>query len=399
MAKISYETHFKSTRPDGRHVSSLAAYMEKLRHMQPKLSLPKTLTVEEYEVWREKVKIKYRELLHMPEFTKQPKPIKLSSVKRDTYTVEKWELYPDDYEAVPFLVLIPDGASTQNKVPGVICIPGSTQSKEMLSGEPMLDPPNCQFVKFPERNQMARYMVKNGMVAFAFDNVAIAERGLPVTDHERDIYNSYSRSQLCHGYLHGGFSYPGMSTFHILCLLQNMDVFEYVDRDRLAVSGHSLGTEPAMALGVLCDDIKAVIFNDFLHNDRIRFAATTESEEGNMNLKIGNWHIIPGYMQYFDFPDLCAAIAPKHLAFNEGGGIQYFKTVKRAYELLGVGDNLQITHYPIFSSGEKTIYEGDIPLYGLTHDEHFELTNCYPPDHSFREEPSIRLLKKCFGIY
>lgn len=398
MAKISYETHFKSTRPDGRHVSSLAAYMEKLRHMQPKLSLPQELTVEGYKIWQEQVKSKYRELLCMPEFTEQPKPVKLSSVKRDTYTVEKWELYPDDYEAVPFLVLIPDEASKENKVPGVICIPGSSHNKESLAGEPLLAPPNCRRDTFPERNHMAKYMAQNGMVAFAFDNVAIAECGLPVTDHEKDMYNGYSRTQLCHGYLHGGFCYPGMSTFHILCLLKDMDIFDFVDQDRLAVSGHSLGTEPAMALGVLCDEIKAVVFNDFLHNDRIRFAATTESEEGDMHLNIGNWHVIPGYMQYFDFPDLCAAIAPKYLAFNEGGGIQYLKTVQRAYDLLGAGDKLQITHYPIFASGEKQIHYEDIPLYGLTHDGHFEITNCYPPDHSFREEPSIRLLKKCFGL-
>ena len=39
-----------------------------------------------------------------------------------------------------------------------------------------------------------------------------------------------------------------------------------VDPERLAVMGHSLGSEPAMALGVLSDDIKAVVFNDFLSN-------------------------------------------------------------------------------------------------------------------------------------
>jgi len=56
--KISYETHFKSHRPDGRFASAMAAHMEWLRHNPPKLSLPEELTKESYELWRAKVKEK-----------------------------------------------------------------------------------------------------------------------------------------------------------------------------------------------------------------------------------------------------------------------------------------------------------------------------------------------------
>jgi len=50
MAKLSYETHFRSNRADGRFVCSLAAYMEKLRNTKPELSLPEELTPENTEL-------------------------------------------------------------------------------------------------------------------------------------------------------------------------------------------------------------------------------------------------------------------------------------------------------------------------------------------------------------
>ena len=395
---LSYETHFKSNRPDGRFVCSLAAYMEKLRRTKPELALPDELTPEIYEAWRSKVKAKYRELLLIPEITRQPDPVKLSSVEHDTYTAEKWEFYPDEYEAVPFLVLKPHTATDKNKVPGVICLPGSDHSKEFISGEPLLDSPNCRFKKYEDRNEMALYMVKNGMTAFAFDNVATAEVDVLISDEEAERCNYQSRSDLVYGYIHGGYCYPGMTTYHMLSFMQYLPMFDYVDRDKLAVSAHSLGTEGAMALGVLCDDIKAVVFNDYLHSDRDRFSSVTEVEDGTRGLSPGNWHLIPGFMRYFDFPDLCAAIAPKYIAFNEGGADEYFEKVKRAYSLLNAEDKLQITHYPKYADEKSRTNQGEVPKYGLTPRTYQEWCYCDAPDHSYRETPSINLLKKCFGL-
>ena len=41
---------------------------------------------------------------------------------------------------------------------------------------------------------------------------------------------------------------------------------------------------------------------------------------------------------------------------------------------------------------------GALPLYGLTEEAYFEHCSVDVPDHSFREEPSIRFLKKCFSM-
>ena len=114
MAKISYESHFKSQREDGRITVSIAAFAEKLRNSEPKLQLPDQLSKETFLAWLKEVKVKYREVLRIPEIISQPSPVRLWTEKRDGYSIEKWEFYPDEYMAVPFLVLIPDGAASMS---------------------------------------------------------------------------------------------------------------------------------------------------------------------------------------------------------------------------------------------------------------------------------------------
>ena len=398
MAKISYDTHFKSKRSDGRHVASIAAFTDMLRSTEPKLALPEELDRESFFTWQEKVKEKFRELLKIPEITPSEPPKMLYREKREGYTAEKWELYPNSYEAVPFLVLIPDCASEDNRVPGVICLHGSIHSKEFIADEPLLPPYNCRFEKYPDRNKMALYLVKNGMAAFVFDNPAIAELGLPTSSPTADEWNFHSRVEMVYGYLQAGICYPGISAYHVLSFLQYLSFFPFLDTERLAVCAHSLGTEAATAVALLSEDIKAIVFNDFLCSGRVRYASVTETEEGNMGMNIGIWHIIPGLWEYFDFPDLCAALAPRHLALNEGGADEWLDTVKKAYAATGSEDRLQISHYPKYSEEGARVHHGKIPRYGLTAEDFYDMSYCDAPDHSFREAPSVSLLKKAFGL-
>lgn len=391
---LSYNTHFKSQRPDGRLTSSLAAHMEQMRRTKPLLALPNEISPEEFPVWKKNVCEKIRELLLMPEFTEQPEPVRLSRVQCDGYAVEKWELYPDPISVVPFLVLIPDGVDRTHPAPGVICIPGSIHSKEFISGEPLIDRPACRFEKYPERNRMAKYMAEHGMVAFAFDNPETAECALDI-EREGD-YGSYSRSQMCFGYIQSGLCYAGISVFQKLCCIRFMKTLPFIDSSRIAVSSHSLGSLPALFLGLLSDDVKAVVFNDFVCDPRERYMSITEEPENRMTQNTGNWHEIPGLWKWFSHQDLLAALAPKYLACNEGGAERYLDTVRHGYALAGVPDRLQISEYPKYADVTNRTHPEALPKYRLSEEAYFE--HCYvdAADHSFREEPSIRCLKKCF---
>ena len=391
---LSYETHFKSDRKDGRFYSSWAAHMEMVRNTKPRLTLPENLTKEIYLKWQQDVKDKLRELLRMPEFTKQPAPKKLGSVKRDTYTVEKWEFYPDDYTAVPFLILIPDCATKENPAPGVMCFPGSTHSKEFFSDEPLLENPMCHFTTYPERNRMARYMAENGMVAFVFDNLETAETGL----HMDSAYGR-SRVQVCHGYLQTGHTYPGIAVFQKLCVLEFIKSLDYVDNDRLALCGHSLGSETALYLSLMCDDFKALIYNEMVQSERYYYMSVTEQDDSvKIAQNIGEWHTIPGIFNWFSLPDLCAAIAPKYIALDEGGCELWLDKIRNVYKLFDAEDKMSVSYYPAYADAKKRTYLKEHPKYGLSVDDYFRIQNADTPDHSFRKDPAIKVLKECFKL-
>lgn len=398
--KITYETHYRATRADGRHVSSMAALMARMRNTPAALTMLSGMSEVEFDSWRVTLKEKVAELLNVSFWEKeaegQPAPRLVSSVQREGYTVEKWECYPDPYTVVPFLALIPDSACEARPVPAVMCLPGSIFSKEFLAGEPLLDTPNCRFEKYPDRNRMALYMVKNGMAAFAFDSPEIAECSLEI---EREgNYGGTSRAQMCHGLLQMGLSYPAMSTMQKICALRFIKTLPYVDGSRIAVSAHSLGCDPAMYMGLLCDEISAIVFNDLVCDEYHRYFSTTEYDERAMSNNVGNWHVVPGLYGQLARPDVLAALAPKYLALNEGGAEFYLDRIREAYRIKGAEDRLQITHYPKYrdASSRSDIYEP--PMYGLSDETYFAYTNTDAPDHSFREQPSVALLKKAFNM-
>ena len=101
------------------------------------------------------------------------------------------------------------------------------------------------------------------MAAFVFDNPAIGECSL-MGDDGCGATQYHSRSQLCDGYLRWGWNYTGVSVFQKLRFMEHLRTLPYIDQGRVAVSSHSLGTETAIAFGLLCKDIRGIVFNDGL---------------------------------------------------------------------------------------------------------------------------------------
>ena len=389
---FSWEHDFKSHRADGRVTGTLGALYARLRDMTPLLAYKekKMQGPKRFREWQAEVKAKLEELLRMPTETQpQPDPVMLSRDARNGYHLEKWEFYPDRYSAVPVLILKPDGLT--QPVPGVFCLPGSAQPKEMLAGEPMPENPNCHNYKFPERNAQALHCVRHGYIAAAFDNpgtAEVAELGDSTTQT-----NDAVRVKLVEGYLEAGLTYVGVSVFQKMRFLQWFKKQRDVDSTRLAVMGHSLGTEAALALALLCDEFKALVFNDFLCDERLRYCALTEYESAKGN---GNWHHVPGIWNYFAFPDLLAALAPKYLALNEGGAEAWLDKVRASYKHAGASDRLLISAYPKYA--ETPPKHGAVPLYGLSQQTLYEeWCHVDVADHSFKKEPSMRLLEKAFA--
>ncbi len=393
---LTYEKNFKSDRPDGRFLSTTAAYLEMMRNTTPNLELPQDIDKNSFEEWQKSIKEKTAEYLRLQEKSEQPAPIMLSSFQRDGYRVEKWEFYPDDYCVVPFLALIPDSASKDNPVPGIMCFPGTHHSKELLADEPRIDHPNGHSGRFFERNKMAYHYVKAGYAAFAFDNPFFAECSLMTPPECGETHMNLAFGFASNNLAVAGLTYHGVSVFQKLCFMEHLYTLDYIDKDRIAVSGHSLGAQTAALLALFRDDIKAVVYNDFMCNDVNRLLAVTEHEDKLINI-INGIHIISGLANSHGYPEICAALAPKYLCINEGGVEEDLDVIRRAYTAAGFTDRLQISYYPCFSDPATRIDYGKLPKYGIDNDEFYEkYSHVDPNDHSFRLEPSLKLLKKCF---
>ncbi|MBO4511588.1 MAG: hypothetical protein J5746_02370, partial [Victivallales bacterium] len=362
---LTYEHDYKS-REDGRYPNMLGAYRAFILENEPKLAFNDSITKENYHKWQSDVKDKMRELLCMPEKTVMQTPIRIGTVQRDGYRVEKWEFYPGSFSAVSFLLLIPDCATKEHPAPAAICLPGSRTSKEILAGEAVPPHPNYQQKPYPERNCQARHLAKAGFVAAAFDNPCTCENSCmtPVSEnHTVDL----QRYTICHSLIQYGLSYPGISAYEKLCFLDWFKELPFVDSARLAAVAHSLGTDAALPLAVICDDIKAYVHNDFVCDERRRFIANTDVQpEDEGFFYRGLFHIVPGSWQYFAYQDLLAALVPKYLAMNEGGAEEFTNKILRAYAMMGVPSHAQLTHYPKFAAPESRTFHDNMPTHGLT---------------------------------
>ncbi len=290
--------------------------------------------------------------------------------------------------------MIHDCASAETPAPAVLCFTGSYGNKKFIAGEPQIEREACIVNRYPERNRMGQYYAENGMIAVCFDPLAMGELSLDLDDPHQGWE---SRISFAHGLLMEGHNYTGVSARNAFCFLEFLKTLPIVDNTRLAVSGHSLGTETTIFMAMASDDISAVVFNDMCSSMRDRYAATTEHETLKERAReTKNFHLIPGMTRYFDLKDLCAAVAPRPLAMNEGGPDEYLDDIRGVYAALDASENLQITHYPKYQDPATRTYHGEIPLYGLSEEDHYKWSYTDAPDHSFRKEPSLALLKRVF---
>lgn len=398
---VEKEKTLHSSRPDGRQVSTRGLVQSLIRNAHPQLAFDSKFTPEEFALWQLRVRSKLRELLHFPEVPPQPAPMKLWTKERKGYVLEKWEAYPEPGSVVPFLMLIPDGANREHPVPAVICVPGSSDTKENLAGEPPLHPsfePNGRSHdgwRHAQRNQQALQFVKAGMTAVAVDHPGNGElsdlaqyRG--TTSDDRDTISRYL--------IDVGRDYISLSAFQKLHILQWLRTQPFVDPARLAVSGHSLGTEPILAMAVLDPGIRAIVWNDFLCPNIERAKVTTKPNEKGVRPR-ANWlgHCIPGLWDWFDYPDLVAAFAPRPLILTEGGPTHSLELVRRAYEIAGSPNNVAIHYYPKYANPAAR-RDGVLIPEGLDESQWFEYANVDADRHYFKGYLAIPWLASQFQL-
>lgn len=372
------QAQITTDRQDGRFQSTRGTVQYMLKQMKPAYAFDPSFTPAEFKEWQSGLRTAMKELMHFPEIADLPAPVCIKTVQRDGYRVEKWESYPLPGSVVPYLVLIPDGVDPGHKAPAVLCIPGFGGSKEGLAGENEGD---YDLISFPaesvKKNAMALHYVKRGLVAVAVDNPSCAE----LSDNGHFDYLNTSRILL-----EMGWSYLGLSAYQDWNILSWMKELDFVNKDRLIVSGFSLGTEPLMVLGTLDPSIYAFVYNDFLCRTLERILVMTKPDpKGIRPFPNSIEHLIPGFLTQFDFPDLVAALAPRPVICTEGGLDRDFDLIRKAYEISGKPDYFTYYHYKKFADPKDRKQIEKVPE-GIDRDTYFNLVNVDPENHYFKEE-------------
>ncbi|OQA87325.1 MAG: Abhydrolase family protein [Lentisphaerae bacterium ADurb.Bin242] len=377
--------NFKSARPDGRFDRSLGFIYESLRRKEPKLSFDRVSSAAEFPAWRERVREKLRELLRMVPHP-QPEFVLLKEEKRDGYRLFHYEFYPEDLLAVPFLMLIPeDVIAGGRKVPAVICNPGSGAGMKSLAGEPDTRPN-----RYPGRNRQAWWYVKAGFIAVAIENPATAENSEP------GIPYGLTQLRFLSLLMKAGRTCQGFITEQRLMVLEFLKKHPLVDPGKLACSGLSLGCGGILYTTVLSDDVRAMIYNDFVCDGDARLFSVTEFPADPV-MAAG---FIPGASDWFAIqPDLTASIAPRPMLLAEGGAWKgNIEKIVRSYEMLDARENLSLNYYKKYADPASRKYDSvDLrKTTGLTGEDYLDYSYVDVSQHSFHPELAIPWLTKLF---
>lgn len=377
----------QSDRSDGKLLSTRAIVQNLLEQTPVALAFKESFTTEEFGEWQLKLRDKVKDLMKHPTIRGLPAAQKVSVAQREGYSIEKWEGYPLPNTVMTWFVLIPHSAMQQT--PAVLCIPGSGQTKEALAGEDPVVPKFKQQV-MPHKNNMAIHFVKEGLIAVVVDNPCTGE----ACDLEKIAPAYYDYETSARVLLEMGWSYLGYTSYLDLYVLNWMKNFKPIRKERIIVSGFSLGTEPLMVLGNLDPSIYAFVYNDFLCRTKERaIVLTCPDSKGYRRYPNSIRHLIPGFLNNFDFPDLVAALAPRPILFTEGGLDRDFNLIQQAYVLSGQQNHFTFYHYEKYGEPSKRSNLMSIPK-GQTIESYLDLVNVDPDQHYFKAEIVIPWIKK-----
>ncbi|MGG1519679.1 alpha/beta hydrolase family protein [Paenibacillus oryzisoli] len=269
-------------------------------------------------------------------------PVDLESEKCDGYTRERVELSAVPGVTFPAYILIPDGASSTNKLPGVIAVHGHGYGSRQIcgmrsDGSPDRGEPDLY-------NHFAVQLVKRGLIVMAPDVIGFGERRLRSEVEENpDAPSSCYRmaSQL----LMLGKTLTGLRVKETLSAVDYLAQRSEVDATKLGIAGFSGGSLISYIVAALDERIRASLL--------IGFPNTFEGSIMAVHHCLCNY--TPGILSQAELPDLMGLIAPRHLFLESGkddpifpaaGFMEAVHELQAIYEEEGARDHLGFDLFP-----------------------------------------------------
>jgi dienelactone hydrolase len=232
-----------------------------------------------------------------------PKLVKvLSKEDLGDYTLERFEFHNGVDMVVPGILLIPKGR--KGPAPAVVGLHGHGSSKESIC----TDPKSSQLI--------GPMLAKKGYVVAAIDGYFATGRVGKGPGGKLDKGAFPQEMSLFKLNLWLGRTLWGMMLRDEQCLLDYLQTRPEVDKDRIAVTGMSMGCTRAWWLAAIDDRPQAVV-------GVACFTRYTELiAHGNLR-KHGIYYFVPGVLKHFDTEAIYALVAPRpmlQLSGDQDGG-------------------------------------------------------------------------------
>jgi dienelactone hydrolase len=265
----------------------------------------------------------------------RPDPAKVKVVSKeehDGYTLERFEFHNGVDMVVPGILLIPK--VRKGPAPAILGLHGHGSSKESIC----TDAKSGQFI--------GPMLARRGYVVAAIDCYFNGERvgKGPAGKLENAAGQEATLFKL---FLLQGRTLWGMMLREEQCLIDYLETRPEVDRDRIAVTGMSMGCTRSWWLAAIDDRVKAVV-------GVACFTRYTELiAHGNLRMH-GIYYFVPGVFAHFDTEAIHALIAPRphlELSGDQDGGaptdgvVTLEKKLAAVYRLYGKDDNFRSVLY------------------------------------------------------
>jgi len=297
---------------------------------------------EDFIEWKSLI---YKKFIEIYDFKNIDKPtlknIKIESTENiDSNILTKFSAKAFDGDKIIFYELKPKDQF--ESLQAVFIIPGSGNQ----GAADVLDLDNKYKDYFYHKN-IGKKLVNEGYVVYVIENRGWGERTIDAGLHCNEV-NVYCSGNVLSRHLSN--SGKDLFTLQISDSLQVFDFIKnkkYVDSDNIAVMGLSLGGGIVQGMGIVQSDIKSiVIVSGLVSYD-----------------KAGGTGITPGMLEFFDFPDLVASLAPKPIYLswgeNEKSNFRFevetsysANIVKKAYSMMNAEQNVVVIfHNDEFNQG------------------------------------------------
>ncbi len=250
---------------------------------------------------------------------------------RITYQTE-----PDVY--VPAYLLVPKGIRDDEKRPALLCIHGHGHfGKDSVVG--IDNTPERKSEVDDLRYDYGQKLAEQGYIVLAPDLRGFGERR-PGYPGPRVDY--CPRNYMCATLL--GTTVVALHLCDLEAALDVLQALPYVDRERLAAVGLSLGGRMTMMIAAMDQRVKVAVPSGCMNLFQERYQALVQCGA----------QLIPGLLQYGDTPELFSLIAPRPLVIEIGlqdpliprvWALRGLARIRKAYAAAGAPDRLFVEEF------------------------------------------------------